>query len=314
MAQPREFDIESGKPQGADAASSKAAGFAGMQQNLLRQATISEEDQRALEMKFEDKTIRRGFMRKVYSILSIQLTVTVGVIVFFVFFLPLHYQGQECPSHEPEYSTSQTHSDQPAGSNYRYNPSGFDYSDCNKMAFVRENMWLMWTGLGVTMLVIIPMVCVRKLRVSFPLNFILLAIFTIAESITLGMVSMLYETDAVIIAAGITTAIVFVLTIFAFQTKWDFTMLRGILLCVLFVFLLFGIIMIFVPRTKYTQMAYGGIGALIFSVYLVYDTQMMMGGDHKFSISPEEYIFAAVALYLDILNIFLYLLKIFGKK
>ena len=39
-------------------------------------------------------------------------------------------------------------------------------------------------------------------------------------------------------------------------------------------------------------MVYGGAGALIFSLYLVYDTQMMMGGDHKYSISPEEYVFA----------------------
>merc|ERR1712154_243030 len=129
---------------------------------------------------------------------------------------------------------------------------------------------------------------------------------------TLSLVSMMYDTEAVMIAAGITTAIVFVLTIFAFQTKWDFTMLRGILVCVLFVFLIFGIIMIFVPQNKYMQMVYGGLGALIFSVYLVYDTQMMMGGDHKFSISPEEYIFAALALYLDVINIFLFVLRLVG--
>merc|ERR1719233_983529 len=126
------------------------------------------------------------------------------------------------------------------------------------------------------------------------------------------MVSLLYETDAVLIAAGITTAIVFALTIFSFQTKWDFTMLRGILVCIIFVSILFGIIIIFVPQSKYMQMVYGGLGALIFSVYLVYDTQMMMGGNHKFSISPEEYIFAALALYLDIINIFMYVLKFVG--
>lgn len=39
---------------------------------------------------------------------------------------------------------------------------------------------------------------------------------------------------------------------------------------------------------------------------------MMMGGNHKYSISPEEYIFAAIAIYLDILNIFLYILRIVG--
>ena len=40
----------------------------------------------------------------------------------------------------------------------------------------------------------------------------------------------------------------------------------------------------------------------------------MMGGTHKFSISPEEYIFAALNLYLDIVNLFLYILTIIGAS
>jgi FtsH-binding integral membrane protein len=60
------------------------------------------------------------------------------------------------------------------------------------------------------------------------------------------------------------------------------------------------------------HLVYCGIGVLIFSIYLIYDTQMMMGGNHKYSISPEEYIFAAIAIYLDIINIFLYILRIVG--
>jgi protein lifeguard len=39
-------------------------------------------------------------------------------------------------------------------------------------------------------------------------------------------------------------------------------------------------------------------GAVIFSIYIVYDTQMMMGGNHKYSISPEEYVFASLNLYM----------------
>ena len=69
-------------------------------------------------------------------------------------------------------------------------------------------------------------------------------------------------------------------------------MMGGVLVCVLFGLVIFGFVMIFVPYNKYLQMVYGGAGALIFSLYLVYDTQMMMGGDHKYSISPEEYVFA----------------------
>ena len=48
------------------------------------------------------------------------------------------------------------------------------------------------------------------------------------------------------------------------------------------------------------------------SLYIIYDTQVMLGGNHKYSLSPEEYIFAALNLYLDIINLFMYLLSIFG--
>jgi len=175
-----------------------------------------------------------------------------------------------------------------------------------------EHYWMLWVSMGVSFLVLIPMACIRTLRVSFPINFFLLALFTLAEAVMLGMVSMRYETDAVIIAAGITTLIVFALTIFAFQTKIDFTMMGGMLMCVLLVFMLFGIVAIFVPQSRTLHMVWGALGALIFSIYLVYDTQMMMGGDHKYAISPEEYIFAALAIYLDVMNIFMYLLRFVG--
>ena len=60
------------------------------------------------------------------------------------------------------------------------------------------------------------------------------------------------------------------------------------------------------------MLGYGSLGALVFSLYIVYDTQLMMGGKHKYALSPEEYIFAALNLYLDIINLFLYILTLVG--
>lgn len=114
-------------------------------------------------------------------------------------------------------------------------------------------------------------------------------------------------------ALGITAAVCLALTIFAMQTKIDFTMMGGILLACMVVFMIFGIVAIFF-KGKIITLVYASIGALLFSVYLVYDTQLMMGGDHKYSISPEEYIFAALNLYLDIVNIFIYILTIIGAS
>jgi FtsH-binding integral membrane protein len=112
-------------------------------------------------------------------------------------------------------------------------------------------------------------------------------------------------------AAGICAAVCFGLTMFAFQTKWDFTILGGGLFVALIVLIVFGIFAMIFPG-RIMILVYASFGALLFCLYLVYDTQLMMGGKHKYSISPEEYIFAALNLYLDIVNIFMYILMIIG--
>jgi len=77
------------------------------------------------------------------------------------------------------------------------------------------------------------------------------------------------------------------------------------------ILLIFGILAIFI-QNRILDLVYASLGALVFSCYIVFDTQMMLGGKHKYSISPEEYIFAALNLYLDIVNLFLYILAIVG--
>jgi len=156
-----------------------------------------------LAMEFSDKAVRRGFIRKVYSIISVQLLLTFGVCFLFKSVGAIRY-GLHPGNAGP----------------------------------------LFWSVLAISAVmafgVIIAMSCVKKLRRSFPTNFILLALFTLAESVIIGMNVIPYDDDVVLIAAGCTAGVVIVLTIFAFQTKIDFTMCGGALVCVLFVFVLFG--------------------------------------------------------------------------
>ena len=52
-------------------------------------------------------------------------------------------------------------------------------------------------------------------------------LFAVCEGFMLGTVSAYYDQDAVLMAAGITAAVTIGLTLFAFQTKWDFTTCGG---------------------------------------------------------------------------------------
>jgi FtsH-binding integral membrane protein len=57
---------------------------------------------------------------------------------------------------------------------------------------------------------------------------------------------------------------------------------------------------------------YCGCGVLIYSIYIIIDTQLILGKfQHEFN--TEDYVLAAMNLYLDIINLFLYILSIFGK-
>ncbi|XP_045450601.1 protein lifeguard 1 [Melitaea cinxia] len=219
---------------------------------------------------FTEKSIRRGFIRKVYAILMCQLLVTLGVIALFLF-------------HEPT------------------------------KIFVRNNTYLFWVAFIILFVCLIAMACCPDVRRQTPMNFIFLFIFTCAQSFLLGVTSSVYDVSEVMMAIGITAAVCLGLTLFAFQTKFDFTVMGGALVAFTMVLLVFGILAI-IFRNNIVNIVYAALGAFIFSLYLVYDTQLMMGGKHKYSISPEEYIFAALNLYLDIVNIFLFILTIIGNR
>ncbi|NXP73336.1 LFG1 protein, partial [Ramphastos sulfuratus] len=95
------------------------------------------------------------------------------------------------------------------------------------------------------------------------------------------------------------------------QTKYDFTSCRGVLLVCLVVLVLFSLLCIFI-RSRILDIIYASLGALLFTCFLAVDTQLVLG-NKQLALSPEEHIFAALNLYTDIINIFLYLLAIIGR-
>lgn len=86
---------------------------------------------------------------------------------------------------------------------------------------------MVWIAFGVLLVTMITMACCESVRRKSPMNFIFLFIFTIAQSFVLGVVSSTYASSEVFLAVGITAAVCLALTIFAFQTKIDFTVMGG---------------------------------------------------------------------------------------
>ena len=55
------------------------------------------------------------------------------------------------------------------------------------------------------------------------------------------------------------------------------------------------------------------VGVMFFGFYLIVDTQMIMGGK-GIELSVDDYVLASMLLYIDIVQIFLYLLRLLGNK
>merc|ERR1719233_2875855 len=159
--------------------------------------------------------------------------------------------------------------------------------------YAREHQEMWWIALVIMIVSLISLACCPGVRRKTPHNFVFLGMFTVAEGFLLGAVTSTYDANEVLMAVGVCAAITLALTIFAFQTKVDFTAMGGVLIAVLMVFALF------LPQSRTLKLVFASIGAIIFSLYIIYDTQLMVGGSHKYSLSPEEYVFAALNLYLE---------------
>ena len=91
-------------------------------------------------------------------------------------------------------------------------------------------------------------------------------------------------------------------------TKSDLTGCGVYLFIISMVMLAFGIACIF-WRDPITQLIYSCLSALLFSVYLVFDTQLVIGKGQNSYTLDDAYL-AAIQLYIDIIELFLNLLRI----
>ncbi|XP_074841643.1 protein lifeguard 1 isoform X1 [Carettochelys insculpta] len=217
---------------------------------------------------WDDKSIRQAFIRKVFLVLTLQLSVTFAFVAIFTFVKGVR-------------------------------------------GFVRRNVWTYYISYAVFFISLIVLSCCGDFRRKHPWNLVALSILTVSLSYMVGMIASFYETEAVIMAVGITAAVCFTVVLFSLQTKYDFTSCRGVLVVCLVVLLIFSILCIFI-RNRIMDIVYASLGALLFTCFLAVDTQMILG-NKQLALSPEEYIFAALSLYTDIINIFLYILAIIGR-
>ncbi|NWI51836.1 LFG4 protein, partial [Calyptomena viridis] len=210
--------------------------------------------------------IRMAFLRKVYSILSIQVLLTTVTSAIFL------------------YSTG-------------------------VQAFVHERPALVLIS-GFASLAVV--VALNLYRHQHPVNLYLLFGFcSLIDRLLFLFIVSFYDVSIILQAFILTTAVFLGLTAYTLQSKRDFSKFGAGLFACLWILIFSGFLRLFF-YSETIELVFAAAGALLFCGFIIYDTHLLL---HK--LSPEEYILAAINLYLDIINLFLHLLRLleaFNKK
>merc|ERR1719261_2397838 len=167
--------------------------------------------------------------------------------------------------------------------------------------------WLFWVSFILSFVILIGIACNPRVAREHPTNLYAISAFTFAEGIFLGIICAYHAIDEILFAVAITLGVSASLILFASQTKVDFTSKGLYLYAALWVLILMSFFTPFYSGRG--NLLYSGLGALIFSLYMVYDAQLIFGGKHrKYQFGIDDYVFASLSLYLDIVNLFLIIL------
>lgn len=142
----------------------------------------------------------------------------------------------------------------------------------------------------------------------------LLGVFTFAEAYTISLVTLVYDPDVVLRALVITAVIVVGVSLMAMSPRFLWVLesaatIQYWLAWALLLLIGIGISSMFFGLGSKMDLLYGWLGAIVFTVYLFIDTQMVFR-----KVYPDEEIRCAMMLYLDIINLFLSILRILNHS
>ena len=103
------------------------------------------------------------------------------------------------------------------------------------------------------------------------------------------------------------------LTGYAFYTKSDFTQYEARICILSFAVVTLGLALLFVSFNSWWHPLISFLSILVYGLFIIHDTQLIAGGG-KHKLGLDEYIVAALIIYIDIICMFTELLKLCGSR
>lgn len=176
---------------------------------------------------------------------------------------------------------------------------------------------LLFYGLIIAEIVVVVYLSARISRMSFGMATALFCAYALLNGLTLSPIFLLYTSQSIAETFFITAGTFSVMAIYGYFTKRDLTR-WGSLLFMALIGLIIAMVVNFFLRSGVMSLVISIAGVLIFVGLTAYDVQKIKNLFADVDNANDEVkkiaVLGALTLYLDFINLFLYLLRLFGRR
>ena len=175
------------------------------------------------------------------------------------------------------------------------------------------NQILFW-GIAIAMLVMAFVIPARAMRMNSGLLFFLFCVFSALMGIWIAPIFFVYKLGTITYTFFISAGTFGAMSVYGYFTKSDLTKIGTYLIMALFGLIILSLVKIF-RRSNSMEWIISIVGVLIFIGLTAYDTQQVRRiaqSNLDPAVSDRLATIGAMNLYLDFINLFLMLLRIFG--
>lgn len=189
-------------------------------------------------------------------------------------------------------------------------------ADNNALVYsLASNPMLFW-GAAIAEVILVLVLASRIHKMSLTTATIMFIVYSVLNGVTMSLLFVVYTSESIAATFFITAGTFGAISLYGYTTKKDLSSWGSILFMALIGILIASLVNIFLgSETLYWIISYAGV--LIFVGLTAYDTQKIKEMIMESDVNEASYkiaLMGALTLYLDFINLFIYLLRIFGDR
>ncbi len=184
-------------------------------------------------------------------------------------------------------------------------------NNLDMLLFVYEgNKWIIFSIIEIVLVIFLSARIQKMSSITAKICFV---IYSIVTGLTFSSIFIAYKLDSIIYVFGITALLFGIFALFGHFTKMDLSKISTYLFMGLIGIIICGIVNIFLGNETF-DLVICVIGVIIFLGYTAYDVKKINYLSQAFAKEDNLAIYGALELYLDFINLFLKLLRLFAKR